>query len=49
MCEFNTAKDRESNATITKPNGWELLIFVPLIILLLIIADGIFLNLERLS
>jgi hypothetical protein len=45
MSEFSTAKDRESNTTITKPNGWELLIFVPLIILLLIMADGIFLNL----
>ena len=45
MREFNTAKDRESNSKITKPNAWELLIFVPLIILLLIMADGILLNL----
>ena len=46
MSEFNTAKDRESNAKITKPNVGELLTFVTLIILLLIIAHGIFLNLE---
>jgi hypothetical protein len=45
MSELNTLKYEESNATRTKPSVWELLIFVPLIIMLLIMADGIFLNL----
>jgi hypothetical protein len=45
MSELSTLKDRATYGSKLMQIVWELLIFVPLIILLLIIADGIFLNL----
>jgi hypothetical protein len=45
MSELNTVKYEESNATITKPSVLELFIFVPLMILLAIMAHGVFLDL----
>lgn len=45
MSLLSTLRDRESDAISKKPNILELIIFVPIMIMLLIIAYGFFLNL----